>query len=68
MTQVVRQIFIAASLSCITQGAVIEVTNATAAGLGWNSIGNSGGGSSTITMTAPHDGLGSLQLNGDRTR
>ena len=29
---------------------------------------NSGGGNSTITATAPHDGNGSIELFGDRTR
>ena len=34
----------------------------------WISTGNSGGGSSTITSTAPRSGTGSLELHGDRTR
>ncbi|HRQ14000.1 MAG TPA: right-handed parallel beta-helix repeat-containing protein [Promineifilum sp.] len=35
---------------------------------GWASTGNSGGGSSAITTTAPRSGLGSTELTGDRTR
>lgn len=34
----------------------------------WVSGGNSGGGSSAITATAPRSGTGSLELTGDRTR
>jgi hypothetical protein len=34
----------------------------------WASGGNSGGGSSAITGTAPRSGAGSLELTGDRTR
>ena len=36
--------------------------------LTWGSTGNSGGGSSAITGTAPRSGNGSLELFGDRTR
>src|SRR5687767_5996663 len=35
---------------------------------GWVSTGNSGGGSSAVTGTAPRSGNGSLELKGDRTR
>lgn len=35
---------------------------------GWISTGNSGGGSSQISVTAPRSGDGSVELYGDRTR
>ena len=34
----------------------------------WVSAGNSGGGSSAITGTAPRSGTGSVEITGDRTR
>ena len=34
----------------------------------WVSVDNSGGGSSAITVNAPHSGTGSLELTGDKTR
>ena len=46
--------------------ATIEVTPNTP--LGWITSGNSGGGSSAITTTAPRSGLGSVEMWGDRTR
>ena len=52
-------------LSLSAQAAIVTVlpTNPT-----WSSVGNSGGGSSAITATAPRSGNGSLQMTGDRTR
>jgi hypothetical protein len=47
------------------QAAEIVVTPASGT---WVSTGNSGGGSSAITGTAPRSGNGSVEMTGDRTR
>lgn len=47
------------------QAAVVTVLPGDAS---WATTGNSGGGSSAITGSAPHLGNGSVELHGDRTR
>nr|WP_316640208.1 PEP-CTERM sorting domain-containing protein [uncultured Roseateles sp.] len=47
------------------QAAVVTVLPSDAS---WTSSGNTGGGSSAITGSAPHLGNGSVELHGDRTR
>lgn len=56
-------------------GAALAGASATAATVivapgdpNWASTGNSGGGSSAVTGTAPRSGAGSLEMTGDRTR
>lgn len=52
-------------MSGASQAAIITVLPGDAS---WTSSGNSGGGSSAITATAPRSGNGSVEMTGDRTR
>ena len=59
-------ILFAAALGAATADAAIVIVEP--GDPNWASGGNSGGGSSAITGTAPRSGSGSLEMTGDRTR
>lgn len=70
MKKVVATIALAA-FSGVSYGQLIDVTPTTVVpgfGTSWYSIGNSGGGSSSITAFTGIDGDGAAELRGDRTR
>lgn len=52
----------------LTASAAVSITVTPNNPQGWQTFGNSGGGSSAITTTAPRSGDGSVEMTGDRTR